>query len=332
MTDTSSTAGSAKPPADDLPPVQPPSAGFILQLFVVPALIVLAIVAAWGLFGRLAAGEQDWRQLAQEMESSNPHIYRRAMFGMAQLLDTDRRQGDQGQHLASNPEVAKSLAALFRRQLDSRQVDEDTLSAQVYLSRALGLLDVPETTLPVLIDGLDAQRDVEVRKGSVTSIAMIAGRALEREQPLETVAVAEALTRLSLDPDPGLRRVATFTLGLIPGPESEARLLVLLQDASDPMTTMNAAIALSRRGSTAGFDVFMKSLATPADNTSLESRQDRLLILRNTLKAVGELAEKFDPEQRQQLRTLVSELAAHDDETRIRIDAQAALVGLDGVK
>lgn len=331
MTETSPTAGSALPPADDLPPVQPPSAGFILQLFVVPALIVLAIVAAWGLFGRLAAGEQDWRQLAQEMESSNPHIYRRAMFGMAQLLDTDRRQGDQGQQLASNPEVAKSLAALYRRQLESRQVDEDTLSAQVYLSRALGLLDVPEATIPVLIDGLDAQRDIEVRKGSVTSIAMIAGRALDREQPLHGE-VVEALTRLSLDPDPGLRRVATFTLGLIPGPESEARLLVLLQDASDPMTTMNAAIALSRRGSTAGFAVFLKSLATPADNSSLEARQDRLLILRNTLKAVGDLAAKFDPDQRQQLRTLVAELAAHDDETRIRVDAQAALVMLDGVK
>ena len=29
--------------SDDLPPVQPPSAGFIVQLFVVPGLIVLAV-------------------------------------------------------------------------------------------------------------------------------------------------------------------------------------------------------------------------------------------------------------------------------------------------
>ena len=36
------------PAGDDLlPPVEPPSAGFIIQLFVVPALIVLVIVAVW---------------------------------------------------------------------------------------------------------------------------------------------------------------------------------------------------------------------------------------------------------------------------------------------
>ena len=37
------------PPAgeDLLPPVEPPSAGFLIQLFVVPALIVILIVAAW---------------------------------------------------------------------------------------------------------------------------------------------------------------------------------------------------------------------------------------------------------------------------------------------
>ena len=46
-------------PDSALPEVQPPSAGFIVQLFVVPAVIVLIIVAVYVLFGRLASGEAD---------------------------------------------------------------------------------------------------------------------------------------------------------------------------------------------------------------------------------------------------------------------------------
>ena len=38
---------------DLLPPVEPPSAGFIIQLFVVPALIVLVIVSVWFTFSWL---------------------------------------------------------------------------------------------------------------------------------------------------------------------------------------------------------------------------------------------------------------------------------------
>ena len=44
-----------------LPPVEPPSAGFIVQLFVVPALIVLAVVGVWALFGKIASSDEDWR-------------------------------------------------------------------------------------------------------------------------------------------------------------------------------------------------------------------------------------------------------------------------------
>ncbi|HUQ72515.1 MAG TPA: hypothetical protein VM165_23510, partial [Planctomycetaceae bacterium] len=145
---------------NDLPPVQPPSAGFIFQLFVVPALIVLAVVAVWALFGRLAAGEQDWRALVQDLSSANPHVYKRAMFGLAQVLDTDRRlrKDTDPERLAVNPQIATALSDLLQKQLRQAVQDEESLSVQVYLSRALGLLDVPETTVPVLIEALDPQR------------------------------------------------------------------------------------------------------------------------------------------------------------------------------
>ncbi len=314
---------------DDLPPVQPPSAGFIIQLFVVPALIVLAVVTVWALFGRLAAGEQDWKQLVQEMESPNPHIYRRAMFGLAQMLDTDRRRAERGQQLASNPEIAAALSTLLKKQLDSHQTDADTVSSQVYLTRALGLLDVHDASIPVLILALDQQYEVEVRKGAVTSIAVIAGRALDREAPL-TGDVAAALIRFSEESDPLLRRAAAFALGLVPGPETEQRLTVLMEDSSDGMTAVNAAIALSRRDSTVGYGVFVKALSEPAGTTE-EDEQDRLLILRNVLRAIGNLAAKFTPDQRASLKDRIGKLANGSEEVRVRVDAQAAAAALAAV-
>ncbi|MFN8856728.1 MAG: hypothetical protein ACK50P_14265, partial [Planctomycetaceae bacterium] len=58
---------------EDLPPVKPPSVGFIVQLFVVPGLIVGAIVGIWLLFGRMATAEQDWQRLVVELQNPNEH-------------------------------------------------------------------------------------------------------------------------------------------------------------------------------------------------------------------------------------------------------------------
>lgn len=325
MTDAPSAAR-AETRDDDLPPVQPPSAGFIVQLFVVPALIVLAVVAVWTLFGRLAIGEQDWRRLVQDLESANPHVHKRAMFGLAQLLDADQRLKHRGQQLAANPEIARALVTQFERSLNQTAPDDETLSLQVYLSRALGLLDVPATTVPVLIRALEPQRQTEIRKGAVTSLALIAGRALERGEPLGEMAIA-ALSELSQDADPTLRRPAAFTLGLTPSPAAVDRLQVLLADA-DVMTAVNAAVALARQQSTAGFEVFVRALETipPAQNPV--AQQETLLIQKNVLHAIAGLGALFDAQQRQTLRQLIEPMAQHHAEPRIRIEARAALNAL----
>jgi HEAT repeat protein len=312
---------------NDLPPVQPPSAGFIIQLFVVPALIVLAVVAVWALFGRLAAGEQDWRAAVQDLSSANPHVYKRAMFNLAQLLDNDRRLGKDGQQLAGNPQIATALSDLLDKQLKQTVQDDESLSVQVYLSRALGLLDVPETTVPVLIEALDPARDVEVRKGAVTSVAMLAGRRFEQGRPLSGP-IEPALVALSEDADPSLRRAAAFALGLVPGGQSQQRLTVLLEDPADWMTSVNAAIALSRQKSTAGYTVFVKSLTAPKADAGPEAVQEQVLILKNSLKAVGDLSTKWEAGQRAEFQRLITPLADDAAEPRIRVDARAALAAL----
>lgn len=338
MQDLSSTAGTAPGSetglGDDLPPVQPPSAGFIIQLFVVPALIVLAVVGVWALFGRLAAGEQDWRHLVQDLQSGNPNVSQRAMFGLAQLLDADRRLGDNGQHLALNPEIATALSTQLQKTLDSSTQTPETVSLEVFLTRALGLIDLPETTLPVLKTALDAKFDIEVRKGAITSVALISSRAGEFDPAIETAAT-EAVVLMSQENDPTLKRAATFALGLLPirnagnaAEQRDQRLRVLLEDAQDWMTAVNAAIALARRKSTEGYPVFVKALEQKVDATNPEALQDHLTILKNTLRAVAELGSQWTPEQRTALTALVKPLAEDHNLARIRVDAQGALAAL----
>ncbi|HET6424046.1 MAG TPA: hypothetical protein VFG20_10210 [Planctomycetaceae bacterium] len=340
MSDPSASVDSTAPRPDeslalgnDLPPVEPPSAGFIIQLFVVPAIIVLAVVAVWALFGRLAAGEADWRALVQDLESANPHVYKRAMFGLAQLLDNDRRLGENGQHLAQNPEISTALSKLLNKQLDGTSQDDETVTFEVYLTRAIGLLDQADPTLPALHRALDARYDAEVRKGAVTSMALIASRVPEIAAAVEAPAV-DAVVALSQDPNALLRRAGAFTLGLLPkradGPaaaERMQRLTVMLND-DDWMTAVNAAISLARWKSTAGFPVFVKACETAVNPADVAAVQDDLTVLRNVLRAIGELGPHWDDAQRAALRKALQHVIDTHADQRIKVDAQTAFTSL----
>lgn len=319
---------------NDLPPVEPPSAGFIIQLFVVPALIVLAVIGVWTLFGRLAVGETDWRGLVQDLESANPHVYKRAMFGLAQLLDNDQRLRENGQHLAQNPEIASALAKLLNKQLDAASQDNEVVTFEVYLTRAMGLLEQTDPTLPALQRAVDAKYDAEVRKGAVTSIALIASRNPAMTPEIEAPAT-EAVVNLSQDADPLLRRAAAFTLGVLPARAEGAaadqrtqRLTVMLNDA-DWMSAVNAAVSLARLKSTEGFPVFLKAcqkLDAPADPAIT---QDDVLVLRNVLRAIGELKSKWTDAQRTELQTALKSLSEKHPDSKIKVDAQSTLAVLN---
>ena len=69
---------------EELPPVTPPSAGFIVQLFLIPALIVMAVVAVWALFGKLADSGSAWAPLVADLGSGNEHRQWRAAQELAQ--------------------------------------------------------------------------------------------------------------------------------------------------------------------------------------------------------------------------------------------------------
>lgn len=337
--------------SDDLPPVQPPSAGFIVQLFVVPGLIVLAVVAVWALFGRIAAGEQDWRKLAQELQSPNTHIRNRAMYGLAQVLDQDRLRGEQGQHLASNPEIVRGLSDQLVKELQAGSSSTESVAIQQYLTRALGLLNAPDSargSLPgatsateadrsgaaglrqaaaasmnaALKSALEPTRDIEIRKSAAASIAFIASRALERGEPLDAPELVQALIDASSAQEPIMRHAVAWTLGQFRSADAVQHLQVLLGH-DDVMTRINAAISLSHSGSTDGLAVFKQALTEPAA-TSPEGQGEQVIIQTNVLKALADLGPKLGPNDKAEFRELVEKLLKTNTNPRVHIDARNA--------
>src|SRR3954470_13249785 len=97
------------PGLSDLPPVEAPSAGFIVQLFVIPAVVVAVVIVVWLLFGKLAGGERDAREYVRLLRS--PEANWRAAFELASLIQNDA-------NLAGDPELLGELTDLLAHDLD----------------------------------------------------------------------------------------------------------------------------------------------------------------------------------------------------------------------
>ena len=249
--------------SESLPPVEPPSAKFIVQLFVVPGLIVATIVGVWLLFGKLASAEQDWQALLADMKSSNEHRRGRGAMGLAQALAIDQNRKLEGPRLTTNPQVAQELSAFLTDTLKSSSNEPVVIDQQAFLTRTLGLLDVPEAVLPVLREAMQETRDREVRKNAVAAVATIAHRANARGTPLTDAGILEELSAIARDPDPLLRSLAALSLGFFPLELADQSLTVLLADA-DANTRANAAVAFTRHKSLKAVPVLQEVLKAAA--------------------------------------------------------------------
>ena len=318
-------------PLPDLPPVEPPSAKFIVQLFVVPGLIVAAIVGAWLLFGKLASAEQDWQALLADMKSSNEHRRGRGAMGIAQALAADQnRKGIIGPRLSTNPQVAQELSAFLADTLKSSSTEPAVIDQQAFLTRTLGTLDVPDAVLPVLREAMNEKHDREVRKNAVLAAATIAHRANERGAGLSGEGIVDELSNVAKDSDPLLRSSAAFTLGLFPLDRTKQTLTVLLSDG-DSNTRVNSAIAFTRQKSLAGLPVLRDVLTAAASTrTAAPSGDSSVIAASNALKAIGDLVSLLDEPTRTDIIREVEAIAKGYPEPRVRLDAAQAMTKLRG--
>jgi HEAT repeat protein len=348
VADAAATGSSGELPDDlpqDLPPVEPPSAGFIMQLFLVPGLIVAAVIAVWALFGKLSTSEQDWRQLIAEVRSNNEHRRWRGATGLAQMLRSDVELKESGNQLSTNPQIAKELATLLVELLNEPAQDEELTSQQSFLARTLGWLDALDDSLPALVQATDAKHEIIVRSDALRSVALIAGRASDNGKPLDRPEVTDRLLEVSQDSDPLIRQVCAFTLGLIPGKAVDQRLRVMAEDR-DPNTQINAAMAMSRRGMAEAFEALLELLtsanepvnpATMDGGTEVEKKikarsQENMnqVVLGNALTALRDLSDSITDEQRRQAIALCKPLSEDASNIKIRIEAGVTLRALNG--
>jgi hypothetical protein len=309
----------------DLPPVEPPSAGFIVQLFVIPAAIVAVVIVVWLLFGKLAGGERDAMDYVERIRSGNDKQRWRAAHELASLIGNDPR-------LAKDGALLGKLAGLLDDEL--RKEGDDQL--KVYLAVALGVfqtLDVPSggtaDPLATLAKALAARQSTEVRRAAAESLAKQASRL---DGQLDDPTTARALAEAGDDPEPELRKRATFALGFFGGDLAADALRKRIHD-EDREVRYNAAVALGRRGDPEALPVFREMLS-PADlarvvklDNPQEKRNQIEAIELVALRALETSVQAGRPSLAQVLRREVTALTT-SDLAGVRMEAEALLKSL----
>ena len=340
--DASSQPGGTIDSPENLPPVEPPSAGFIIQLFVVPALIVGAVIGVWLLFGRLATNDQDWERQVNELRVDNNNRRFRAAYSLTQMLQADLHAGEESANLKNNVRLATELVDVLNKNLMVPSQSEEDANLRSYLIRALGWLDVDDVTLPILIEAMSTEFDLETRQNAITAVSFIAGRDFEAGSPLQNEEISAALVKGSLDEAPEIRRASAFALGLLDNEVVNQRLRVLLED-DDEFVRVNASLALARQKSTAGLDILEEILKSATESEPLKNSNpadldatkeaniaeiELVLKTKYAVIAVEELAPQLSASEKERLKPLIQDLADHFREPSIKLSAKEVLKSL----
>jgi hypothetical protein len=282
---------------DQLPPVEPPNARFIIQLFVVPALIVMMVVGVWisvsWLVRRTTMQPKD---LIEGLETSSVARWQRASE-LADLLRNERFAD-----FRTDGKAATQLAGILNREIDAadkgNRMDQESVTVRYFMARALGEFRVDEGT-DVLLKAATTNRAPEeeiVRRGALEAIAIRAFN-LSQLTPPKTLAdpkLEPTLFKLSEDESPLVRSETAYVLGRLGTPTALAQLELMLVDPHAD-TRYNAANALAHHGNAAAIDTLAEML-DPTEMSSVREEPSepaqfykRSLIVTNALEAVEDL-------------------------------------------
>ena len=304
--------------ADELlPPIEPPSAGFIIQLFVVPALIVLAVVAMWLLVTTMASqGDQDPVKIVGALRGSNQARWQKAEE-LANMLRLEKRYPE----LKSNSELVVELAKLLDEEVEAGLDDKNSISLRYYLCRVLGEFHVDDG-VEVLLKTASQDPERDVRREAINALAVLSNGLQKLEPPknLGHPELLETFKSLARDEDDLIRSQTAFALGVFaqsPGADpllmGELELLVddLYSDAR-----YNAALGLARQGNLKAlaaviemFDAEALAMNTQSENTPAMQAFKRDTIVDNALKAARLLIEKNPDADLASLQNAVKQFA-----------------------
>jgi HEAT repeats len=240
----------------DLPKVEPPSAGFVVQLFVIPALVVVVVIIVWLLFGKLAGGERDAMDYVRRLRS--PAATWRYAFELASLIQHDPKIG-------SDPLVLGELTDLLSHEIDNPEGDPKLTQ---YVALTLGAFKTLEARtengqsvdpLVALSRALDPRHDTKIRIAAAASLAKQAAR---MNGQLDDAGATHALDAAATSGEPEVRQMAVYALGFFGGPSATKCLRDRIQSDEDRFVRYNAAVALARRGDLAALGTLREMLST----------------------------------------------------------------------
>lgn len=327
--------------SDYLPPVRPPSVGFLLQLFVIPMIIVLIIVMVWLMFTWLAHAGRDPHDLVRNIRRNNDKSWQDA-GALADLLRDPRRSD-----LKRNDALAGELAAILRQFLDAGRTGERDIRMRIFLCRTLGEFQ-SQAGVETLLRAAREERDpaeLSVRYAALEALAVLiqnVGAPLlrDRKDVLETLRAAanerdevpEAGTEEVPQPRAELRSTAAFTLGVLGGDEALEKLATILDDAY-PNARYNAATGLARAGDERCRRVLLEMLepdnrwAVKFEKHDSERERKRALVLTNGLRAVTQFARAAPAADLADLVAAIERLQ-DDRHADVKVAARETLLGL----
>ena len=286
MSQPPDTHAAAPTPDHGLPPVEPPSARFILQLFVVPAVIVSIIVLVWLLFNWLAQMGSDPTKYVEALRR-NTKVRWQAAASLADLLNDSRNA-----HLKRDRRLATELASLLNDELKHSTLGEEQVNLAAFLCKALGEFEVPEAAPPlVAAASRTAPEDVAVRRAAIEGIAVLMSKLPARDNPDER-GIDRVLAMAAADSDAQIRSAAAFALGIVGDERSTEQLKKLLHDVY-PDVRYNAATGLARHADPAGLAVILEMLdpAQPATKSEPDEQsgdfQHSLIAVNGMQAALG---------------------------------------------
>ena len=316
-------------PDDSLPPVEPPSAAFLVQLFLVPGVIVAIIVCVWLAFHWLAHLGNDPQAYVRTLRRANEGRWQAALN-----LANDLR-GPNGSGLKADVKLASELGSILDDEVGSGRTGEQSETLRLYLCRALGEFSVPEAS-PALVRRVNANDDDPTTQAAIEAIAVLAtnlqnaGRSFENRDDVVAAVLAATTSANSR-----VRDACGFTLGVLGGERSIDGLLRLVGDPSADVRS-NAALGLARLGQPDAYDTLLEMLAledvyldekTPDDKMQSE-RYKRALVVVNALRGITMLIDATNEGPPSGVIKKIEELQ-QDSVAEVRSSAKAVIKKID---
>ena len=284
-----------RPPVESLPPVEAPTATFLLQLFLIPLLIVSIVVMLWLMFSWMAQmGRDNPHDLVKALATGDDSSWQRA-YELADLLRSPDPRYDA---LRRDSKLAGQLAAFLDQDLNvvaKGDADAVRVKRRMFLCRALGSFEVTDG-LSVLMRAAKEERDpveAQVRLAALEAITTLAhnrgpesfqsnrdlvqlllAASREPDDAGPAAATNQAGEPTTYRPHAEIRAVAAFALGVIGGDEAVARLRIMLANAYSN-ARYNAATGLARHGDAACVPVLKEMLDSENRQSASDESNDR---------------------------------------------------------